>query len=382
MKEAFEIGVSIALSDELSSGVAKAQQEIACLQKAVSASGLGIDAIRNTAFKTASVGGLSQSAPQLKQSLGWGAETGIADGIFSKPEISRKTGQSDNQANAADELLDAKSIMALSKVTRVDLANNASVSQINDRAPPTARPVLSPGSHRSLNSFASDGGRSLPNAQSVSPKDDGDMSHLATLGAMNSRFDNSDAYAPPGAFDSRPGTEAQSAELEAAGRGHLGPVGVPLSNLQSPRLANLSLLQMSDKAADFDDATADPAPFLANAPVYPQIHSTMQMPVAPAGSSSPPQPSHGAERSFRTGAGDLRSLMTSPPALRSDQRGLDAGSESDSAQRQSQGDVFLDGILVGRWISRYLRRESERANNGPNGYNPRRSQLLPGVTVG
>jgi len=46
------------------------------------------------------------------------------------------------------------------------------------------------------------------------------------------------------------------------------------------------------------------------------------------------------------------------------------------------GDVFLDGMLVGRWMSRFLQREGERASTGPTGFDPRRGRLLPGVTVG
>jgi len=47
-----------------------------------------------------------------------------------------------------------------------------------------------------------------------------------------------------------------------------------------------------------------------------------------------------------------------------------------------EGDVFLDGLLVGRWMSRFLNREASRASAGPTGFDPRRGQLLPGVTVG
>jgi hypothetical protein len=48
----------------------------------------------------------------------------------------------------------------------------------------------------------------------------------------------------------------------------------------------------------------------------------------------------------------------------------------------SQGDVFLDGALVGRWMSRHLSREAGRASAGPTGFDQRRNPLLPGATVG
>ncbi len=48
----------------------------------------------------------------------------------------------------------------------------------------------------------------------------------------------------------------------------------------------------------------------------------------------------------------------------------------------TEGDVFLDGVLVGRWISRFLTQEASRASAGPTGFDPRRGRLLPGATVG
>ena len=51
-------------------------------------------------------------------------------------------------------------------------------------------------------------------------------------------------------------------------------------------------------------------------------------------------------------------------------------------QQAIQGDVFLDGALVGRWISRFLSKETGRPSSGPTGFDSRRNALLPGVTVG
>ena len=47
-----------------------------------------------------------------------------------------------------------------------------------------------------------------------------------------------------------------------------------------------------------------------------------------------------------------------------------------------EGDVFLDGALMGRWISRLLTRDAERASVGRTGFDIRRGRLLPGPTVG
>ena len=51
-------------------------------------------------------------------------------------------------------------------------------------------------------------------------------------------------------------------------------------------------------------------------------------------------------------------------------------------QAQMGGDVFLDGALVGKWMSRFLGREAMRAPAGPTGFDPRRGRLMPGATVG
>ena len=47
-----------------------------------------------------------------------------------------------------------------------------------------------------------------------------------------------------------------------------------------------------------------------------------------------------------------------------------------------EGNILLDGALVGRWISRLLTRDAERASVGRTGFDIRRGRLLPGATVG
>lgn len=46
-----------------------------------------------------------------------------------------------------------------------------------------------------------------------------------------------------------------------------------------------------------------------------------------------------------------------------------------------EGDVYLDGALMGRWVTRYLRTQATRAPAGPTGFDARRTAMLPGVTV-
>jgi hypothetical protein len=58
-----------------------------------------------------------------------------------------------------------------------------------------------------------------------------------------------------------------------------------------------------------------------------------------------------------------------PPA-RADQQG---------GQGSMQGDVYLDGARVGRWMSGLMAREAARPPTGGRGFNPRDSPARPGM---
>ena len=63
----------------------------------------------------------------------------------------------------------------------------------------------------------------------------------------------------------------------------------------------------------------------------------------------------------------------------------DAPSAPPSSLREQQhieGDVYLDGAMVGRWISRFLSREASRSSAGPTGFDKRRNPLMPGASLG
>jgi hypothetical protein len=53
-----------------------------------------------------------------------------------------------------------------------------------------------------------------------------------------------------------------------------------------------------------------------------------------------------------------------------------------AAQSAMNGDVFLDGALVGRWMCRFLARQAGRESAGPTGFDSRRNPILPGPTIG
>ena len=59
-----------------------------------------------------------------------------------------------------------------------------------------------------------------------------------------------------------------------------------------------------------------------------------------------------------------------------------APTPSASTSGPMEGDVFLDGALLGRWMSKHLTQQAGRASTGPTGFDPRRGRLLPGAAVG
>jgi len=64
----------------------------------------------------------------------------------------------------------------------------------------------------------------------------------------------------------------------------------------------------------------------------------------------------------------------SPPGVAIPERKPDGG--------PNQGDVFLDGTRVGRWMSDYLAREAGRPQGGSTGFDPRMSPGWPGTLQG
>ena len=56
--------------------------------------------------------------------------------------------------------------------------------------------------------------------------------------------------------------------------------------------------------------------------------------------------------------------------------------DSGQANTQIQGDVYLDGTLLGRWIARTLAREAGRPPSGGAAFDPRRNPLPAGRTIG
>jgi len=120
-------------------------------------------------------------------------------------------------------------------------------------------------------------------------------------------------------------------------------------------------------------ASLDAAPGAPSQPVAPVASTIIQQAVAGQGGrgAATVQQQGGVERAmqFRPDPAQGGGAPEAPPTPQ-------------GGQAQLGGDVFLDGVLVGKWMSRFLGREAMRAPAGPTGFDPRRGRLMPGATVG
>ena len=145
------------------------------------------------------------------------------------------------------------------------------------------------------------------------------------------------------------------------------------------RLTAMSSLPGSNQVANIHDA--DPMSFVAGLILSSGQNSTS---IAPTGQGSIGQ---WIVRSTRTR--DRYDGMRGPgfPSRNGDTMPSNlskpGGKDRDApASQQIRGDVFLDGAVVGRWMSRFLSHEAERGASGRTGFDVRRGRLLPGPAVG
>ena len=83
-----------------------------------------------------------------------------------------------------------------------------------------------------------------------------------------------------------------------------------------------------------------------------------------------------------TAAGNGPGVRSADDVQSASERSSNDGDNGGSDLKQIQGDVYLDGSLVGQWISNLLSRQAGRSSVGRTGFDVRRGRLLPGPTVG
>jgi hypothetical protein len=351
MNEAFEIGISLALADGVSEGIAKAERDAAAVTRAASVGALAVERLQRAGVAALTVMGSTTLMPKAvnpaefaRNAPGPAASAGSAEGVevaaasagrdrlgpLTPPPAAAPqaptwapVGGSEAVAPAKAELPDARQAVA-AQVARVDVTHLVRL-------------------HREAGSAGPQGALARP----MSTEGPGAASPIV--------------ISPPLVVPSGEVYGGGRAAPVSVGPAVGGGAGLRLDHYAGRRLEAFSLPEEQTSTPDGRSQTtamrgapsqaAQAAPL---APVFvdaPQVGGVAQPGVAPGSAGA--------------------------------QEGADApGAGSSGAAVPMQGDVFLDGTLVGRWMSRHLSREAGRASAGPTGFDSRRNALLPGATVG
>ncbi len=365
MSEAFEVGVTLALSDGVSESIASTRKDMARLEQVLQTGGVSVQQLRAAASEIMSVRRLPFP---LRQPGGENSKTKPADS--EAVDFERAQGlptQKVTETNSPDRM-ETREVF---------------VRQLTDDAlPPTTQPQPS---------------QQRPAAPDV---DAGPIGSSVTASS-----DRHDAFAkrPPQATESQPSPVT---------------VAVPAYPVpQSPAWSMQAVSRTDDKARQQSAGARveAPQPVDHSDSWWTQRRDSFSLPVDDSASAERPStPAVDAgvpPRQPSTPAVDAgvppwqqSSLVNSreqarpaaPVSQANPASGFEPGDDDDANPRQApvapmmspsspsptEGDIFLDGALMGRWMSKHLTAQVGRASAGPTGFDPRRGRLLPGATVG
>jgi len=378
--EAFEIGVSLALKDGISGSIERARQSVEDLQTAIRSSVVSMKDLREVGRKSGSIGidqrspkPFGKPAPQAaitKASID--ARTSAPMPVVDAPRGAQPSGsvwgeQRDIHTALASELTPEEPPEEVDKFQHLPLpyAKMAYQETVLSTAPKLGK--------RNTAAFQTYADETRRGAAPPAP----DLDKVTTF------VDNSSYLVPRN-------------EPEADGTGVPGIVGSP--RLNGPGVGGgakngtragshyefieLNSMMMPDQSGTQKMGARLDKP-LVNQPAAPGL----------AGLGAPDiWASHGPEvETGPTKAELMENCSTDArfyPTFRTgsaqacNMKNFATPQNGQRSEEPSKGDVYLDGLLVGRWMLRFLRREAERADAGPTGFDAKRSRLLPGVTVG
>ncbi len=347
MIEAFEIGVSLALRDGVSDGIAAARRDLALIETAIRHNGVSLEALRRAGNRVLETTRKARPDRRL--------EDGISRGVGLPRDTYTK--RVDPVSKGAPEDVQTKPLshtepepgprMPDLSATGRSLSQRLSAQRSTERTPPTppAQALLAPTAP------------AWPIAGHAAAKP---ISARATsvphYGAQPGTPPVLRAAAPP-----RMPTSVAPSDTPVAPNGAMAPLRVQIG---LPHLPATMHAQPSVKGADGIAPTASVARVAAR---------TAE---AGMGGAAPAQPATAP-------AGLVAGRLPIPAANDPDDRdATGAGDRSSGDTAPVQGDVFLDGVLVGRWMCRFLARQAGRDPAGPTGFDPRRNPVLPGATIG
>lgn len=433
MTEAFEIGVSLALQDGVSEAIGKARRDVAALEHAVRESGISLRSLRDVGARSASVAfedrrreagdapprrvepemapRLALEEPRLEAStLHSDAVASVEKGVAPRAEsaasrpVESAVAPQMEAVGESPALQDVGAWPGLGAIwaeaaTSREAAPVPSAKSVEDVVLPMPRLEVSPG-------------EPVAPALIERPKEPqtitGTLTSAPTVAAPLERSEDSRRVAAPVEVVAL-ADDGESDEV--AGRHEMAPAAAPQIMREEVSQAQQRVAQIpgrADALAMWGAEGTQDAPLPEERPASKAgtesgLAGPMSLLSALRFSGGSPAGTQGADHSTAVGedvaapydetVADISAPATAAPAtmpLRRSAAGVGAphAKENDTEQvgardaGPQEGDVFLDGMLVGRWMSRFLSREVSRASAGPTGFDPRRGQLLPGVTVG
>jgi hypothetical protein len=407
--EAFEIGVSLALRDGVSDSIAQAQRNVEALQKAVDANGLSVRALRDAGARAVSLVSVQPQQEKVQRK----PHQRVADAHIAEIAPAR----ADISQPVAIDRAESPALLVPERIEVERIIEREPVEAAGDRmmsAPVNVR--LAPRDERSMEGndvapsiFSREGtapqriefaapldGRAdiVPQTQPVAPTAQPEEQVLSVPSGVGEPLP---VYPGPQTVAAPEGVKAV---LSAVPQATTPPnndfltLSLSQSNFSSMSFGGLTKTG-SDDLAPVAQGVSDVNEFPSRLADRGTLESSLLVkPAAPdINSQGWPAPGSMASRdqdvddpgaqgdwyssltTMRTGlATTLPRADTAPQSVAPQARG--------SIEEPPGGDVYLDGVLVGRWMSRFLKREAERADSGPTGFDARRGRLLPGVTVG
>ena len=397
MPEAYEVGITLALQDGVSAGIQLIQRDLALLDRAIAATSQNLNALGGKA------GGL-KSAPAMQASPG----------------------------SAADQL------GSTSKSGRSSAGENAETGQEmgNDLASPTVLPaqgILTEPMAGAVARQAADPGLigsaySGSTQRAASPVEQtGSATAQSAPSAANPTSLAPPAVAPPGQTETTVSPSRSVAPVET--------VQVPLPPDPQRRIGPVLPSQLPPRSQDDPDAITAPIPALRDpAPLTPSaatsaapvetvsnpdsraaakrgsgidlVNSSVNRAAAPAPQvqpgtlPAPPSTTSQPQARQSTASPSLRYLPSSMAPEAPEQRATmplsepkrDGGQQSQggavapaAATPQAmtmQGDIIIDGMRLGRWMTNAMARQASRPASGPVAPDPRQTPLWSGQAQG
>jgi hypothetical protein len=438
MTEIFEIGVSLALQDGVSDAIGQARRDVAALEQAVRESGLSLRSLREVGTRAASVafeeprreaaeGPVKRAVPDvpLRTETGVGprseaivaapAHIAVARTQVAPRRVEPNVASPLEVAGGASEAGAVPGVPGERDAWMMPVAPSSAVP--SEPAIPAREPAPLPGAGSVADMVAPLSRVSAPLQEPAEPATAEQTQELTP--PEGSFFDAPIAAPPLATLGDAPqvGAPIEAAvpvkppQIDAAvSAREMTPLAAPrmVPQAASTPLGIVQAHALTAAPANREADAAEDMPLAEESSGWrPGAQSRLAQPIALvsalrlSGGMAPvtqdedePGDAAGdvAARDDEAGPGKAAVESVSPSAMpaRAARGRVTAPGARDRSPEQAgvhetgpnEGDVFLDGMLVGRWMSRFLNREAGRASAGPTGFDARRGRLLPGVTVG